>query len=249
MWQDNSPRSGRTNPLYRAGRLLLAGWDLTRKVPGHELLEQSVQRVEQAVLAEIGHRIDQARDRAAGPAGPSDGREPSASQRLRSDMARLLAVSIDDDRERGHNALYSDILRRLTPDEARIIAAMSAGEVFPVVHVAARSALGGTGQLVLENASTVGKQAGIALLENVPGYLTRLRSIGLVNLGEEDESLAVHYDLLLTDQLVICAYEQARGLRNLTPKFIRQTVRLSALGQRFWAACDPSEGGQALSGG
>ena len=241
MWQDDSPRFGLTDLVSRAGRLLRASWGLARGMPGHELLERNMQRVEQAVLTEIGNRIDQARGRADDVAGwPDSGRCPSA-RCLRSEMARLLVSPAEDDRKRGCGALYSDILHRLTPDEARIIAVMSTGEVFPVVHVAARSALGGTGQLVLENASTVGKQAGIALPENVPGYLTRLRSIGLVNLGEEDEALSVQYDILLSDQLVIDAYEQARGLRNLTPKFIRQTVRLSALGRRFWAACDPSD--------
>ena len=52
---------------------------------------------------------------------------------------------------------------------------------------------------VLENASSVGRAAGVALPEYVHLYVSHLRRLGLVEPGPEDQSLKDEYDILLTE--------------------------------------------------
>jgi hypothetical protein len=87
---------------------------------------------------------------------------------------------------------------------------------------------------VLRNASTVGKTAGVSLIDQVPSYLTRLIGLGLADLGEEAPSLETEYEILMTDETV---REAENSLKRV--KFIRRTVHISRLGAEFWQACDP----------
>jgi hypothetical protein len=58
---------------------------------------------------------------------------------------------------------------------------------------------------------------------------------GVAEVGDEDPSLATQYDILLTESYVREAEKQAKR-----PKHLRYTLKLSAFGERFWRACDPS---------
>lgn len=159
---------------------------------------------------------------------------------LRAAMAELLNWSVEQTREQGERQLYAGILCQLLPEEARVLAALSDGSPYPLVHVASRGPFGGIKRLVLENASTVGRAAGTALVLNTPTLVTHLLQLGLVDVDPEDRSLAAQYDILLTDDLVRAAEAEARADGRGAPKIIRQSVRLSELGRRFWAACHPS---------
>jgi hypothetical protein len=159
---------------------------------------------------------------------------------LRSRMANLLERSIDADRGLSEDYLHTMILQQLVPDEARILAALSDGSVYPVIDVAARSPLGGNQRMVLKNASSVGKAAGIATPDNVPAYLTRLHRLGLVEFGEEDPSQNVQYEMLSTDKVVKDATDAIERQKRSSPKLIRRSVTISPLGSKFWAATDPA---------
>lgn len=159
---------------------------------------------------------------------------------LRSRMASLLERSIDADRVISEDYLYTMILQQLVPDEARMLAALSDGTVYPVIDVASRSPLGGNQRMVLKNASSVGKAAGISTPENVPAYLTRLHRLGLVEFGDEDPSLQVQYEMLSTDKIVKDATDAIERQKRSSPKLLRRTVVISPLGQKFWAATDPA---------
>jgi hypothetical protein len=78
-----------------------------------------------------------------------------------------------------------------------------------VIDVAERTNLGGAGRIVLRNTSTVGKSAGVSLIDQGPSHLTRLIGLGLVEIGEEAPSLETQYEILSTDQRV-------RALRSFT---------------------------------
>ena len=88
---------------------------------------------------------------------------------------------------------------------------------------------------MLHNASTVGKAAGVTLPERTPLYVSRLLAFGVAEIGEEDPGLATQYDILLTEDYVRAAEEQAKRAKHL-----RHTLRVSDFGSRFWGACDPS---------
>ncbi|WET78933.1 Abi-alpha family protein [Amycolatopsis sp. QT-25] len=244
----------------RAGRL--AGWaartgfEFTRRLPGVEIAEQVVKQGERQLFLELRRRLDEVDDpyHAALTAASAMNRPAANGARpveatitlvhtrdrlepLRAAMAELLNHSIGFGRERAREYLYAIILRQLTPDEARILSALSDGSPFPAVDVAERTNLGGAGRFVLRNASTVGKAAGVSLPDQVPGYLTRLIGLGLVELDEEVPALETQYEILLTDETVREAEKSVRRA-----KFVKHTVHVSRLGAQFWQACDPSAG-------
>ena len=240
----------------RAGQL--AGWAartgfaLGRKLPGVETAERGVRQVERQLLTELRRRLDEVDDpyHAALTAASAMNRSTAVeatvtlvpardnhAEPLRAAMAELLNHSIGFGRERAREYFYAIILRQLTPDEARILSALSDGSPFPAVDVVERSGLGGNGRVVLRNASTVGKAAGVSLPDQVPGYVTRLIGLGLVDLDEEVPSLETQYEILMTDETVREAEKHVRRA-----KFVRRTIHVSRLGAQFWQACDPSLG-------
>jgi hypothetical protein len=215
-----------------------------------DIAERGVRRFEHRLLSEFRRRLDEVDDpHLATLSAASAMNRPSAngalitvasardghSEPLRSAMAALLDRSTRFGRERAKEYLYAVILRQLTPDEARILSVLSDGSPFPLVDVAERTNLGSTGRVVLRNASTVGKAAGVSLVDQVPDYLTRLLGLGLIELDEEAPALEGQYEILMTDERVRQAESSLKRV-----KFIRRTVRLSRLGVQFWAASDPA---------
>ncbi len=159
-----------------------------------------------------------------------DGQPAPPSQVLRELLDRSMYSSPDKSRD----ALYLDLLGSLVPDEARILAALSDGSAYPVIHVAEPGA-GGATVYALKNASTVGRSAGVSLPRYTPLYLTRMLRLGLVRIGPEATSMYDEYEMLLTDSVVNIALATARrGVRSA--RVVRRTVRMSDLGQELWEA-------------
>lgn len=149
---------------------------------------------------------------------------------LRSLLDRSMYTSPDHSRD----GLYLNLLQSLVPDEARILAALSDGSPYPVLHIA-EPGVGNTPSFVLKNASTVGRQSGVALPQHTPLYLTRMLALGLVRLGPEASSMYDEYEMLLTDSTVSIALGRARrGMR--AARVIRRTVVISDLGLELWEA-------------
>lgn len=155
---------------------------------------------------------------------------PLPADPLRAGMAALLNRSTVMNRDAARDYLYASILRQLTPDEARIVSTLSDGADYPVVDISERR----TGRVLLRNASTVGKTAGISAVEYVPVYVTRLVGLGLAELEGEKTDLSTQYEILMTDETVRKAEDLAKR-----PKITRGTLRISALGMNFWLACAP----------
>jgi hypothetical protein len=235
----NDPGDPAAELVGQAGRVLgwlyRGGWEVARRLPGWEAVERQARRVERAVVDEVRKRLDE-----DGPtelqrvitAGESP-REP-----LRAAMAELLERSVTDSREASREYYFALVMRQLLPDEARIVAALSDGAVFPLAHLAARTGLSGPTRYLLENASTVGRAAGVVQPGLVPFYVTRLIQFGLAEVGEEVAGLSTQYELLLTDERVR-ALEGGR----LGPRVVRLSLHISELGAQFWAASDPSARG------
>ncbi|MCV7218487.1 hypothetical protein H7J51_24805 [Mycobacterium crocinum] len=187
--------------------------------------ERVVIRAIKAHLAEIDPPDDEPADVATdeSPATPTDV--------LRELLDRSMYSRPDDSR----NALYLSLLSDLLPDEARILAALSDGSTYPVVDIA-EPLLGTSTVLVLTNASTVGRAAGVSLPHHTPLYVSRLVLAGLAVIGPEGgNSMYDDYEMLLTDAAVNMAIAKARrGIRSA--RVIRRTVRISELGQELWEA-------------
>ncbi|OBI43993.1 hypothetical protein [Mycobacterium sp. E796] len=190
--------------------------------------------VERYVVGAIRQHLEQLdAPNSSGPRHPEGDRNvpPLPTVILESLLERSLFYSPDDSR----NELYGALLQALVPDEARILAAVSDGSAYPVVHVAEPTATG-SNVTVLANASTVGRVAGVSLPIYTPLYLTRMLQLGLVAIGPEGPSaMANDYEVLLADDAVNVAQVKARrGIRGA--RVIKRTVSITALGLEVWEA-------------
>jgi hypothetical protein len=187
--------------------------------------ERAVIRAIKAHLAEIDPPSPEPTDTSAD--------EPVASPTdvLRDLLDRSMYTRPDDSR----TALYLSLLQDLLPDEARILAALSDGSAYPLIDIA-EPLLGTSTALVLTNASTVGRAAGVTLPHHTPLYVSRLVLAGLAVIGPEGGgAMYDDYEMLLTDASVNLAIAKARrGIRSA--RVIRRTLRISELGQELWEA-------------
>ncbi|MFC0116232.1 Abi-alpha family protein [Kibdelosporangium aridum] len=222
-----------------AGWLAKTSWQAAGRLPGGEAAQRQFRKAEKAVLDQVHKRLDEEGTFTGklieAPPAVVDGHVDP----VRSVMAELLRLSTELGREQGRHHLFMSIVRQLVPDEARILAALSDGEVYALVHVAGRSTLGGPQRIVLRNASSVGRAAGVMLPDLVPDYVTRLLSLGVVQTGPEDQALSTQYDILLTEDRVRTAETEVRTVHKLSPRYLKRTVKLSTLGTQFWDAARP----------
>jgi hypothetical protein len=165
----------------------------------------------------------------------SDGADPEP---LRSAMTELLQRSSASTSQEGKEYLFGTIISQLVPDEARILAALAGGRRFAVVDVVAKQVGRSHIRTVLTNASTVGAAARVALADNVPIYLSRLLSFGLVEFGTAVDGLDAQFAALEDDPAVRAARTGADGKFG-SAKLVRKSVLLSQLGREFWTAAAP----------
>ncbi|GAA2361934.1 Abi-alpha family protein [Saccharopolyspora halophila] len=238
----------------RAGKDLAGtGMGIVRELPGGAEFERQVHSAEKVVASgvrqwaesvderERGHDED-AEESAEKEAGSQLEPVPDA---LRETMSELLFRSATNRREHAREQLYKSILQLIVPDEARILAGLSDGAAYPVVHVTERSGITGSSRFALRNGSTVGRAVGVTLHEEVPHYLARLQALGLIEIGPALEGLDDQYQILQTEARVREALQMAKSAR-----VVRRSVRISDLGARFWKRCDPAslpDPGTALS--
>lgn len=226
---------GLLSDITRPARALTG---VARRLPGAGFAERQLVAVEQLALRELSRRIEQAtgsserETRMLGGAERANGLAHAREETPGETLERLLRRSMDQTPSDSVRSLFENLLDELVPDEARILAALSDGSVHPVVHVTAP----GSSRRLVENASSVGRAAGVAAPGMVPAYITHLLRIGLVELGEEDAAMREEYDILITEAVVRDALEAGRSGRR-APRVTRETVRMTALGHELWTYC------------
>jgi hypothetical protein len=212
---------------WELGSALLANVDtLAQNVPSLAASVEGLGKLETNLLQELKRKLD----------GLAGDEEPGASADPRADLfGRLLTQSRSSRPESGQADLHLRILRSMVPDEARILAAMSDGTRYPLLHIEARGS-GGPFE-VLSNACTVGRVAGIDQQDSVCVYIGHLRDLGLLEQGPKEDELADQYMLLSNEGYVRRAIEKLPpGRRSVVE--VRRSVHISRLGEQLWAACN-----------
>jgi hypothetical protein len=217
---------------------------VARQVPGVSLGERQLMRLERRLLRELRLHLDSVdggppatHTSAESSAGPAAAPAPAAAEEPGEILDRLLRSSLEQTPGESRRAQFAAVLRQLVSDEARILAALSDGSVFALLHVAASGVASSTPGLVLENASNVGRAAGVALPGRVPVYVSHLRQLGLAEAGAEDATLGVEYDILSTEPEVRVAKAEADRRGRLPGRMVRRTLRISDFGRELWEAC------------
>jgi hypothetical protein len=203
--------------------------------PVIERTETGLERAEDEMWRQVRHRMD--------TVAPSDGtvvvsvdhspaRRSNGTNALATVLTDLLVVSTEQSAEDARQRLYASVLNELQPDEARIFAALSDGTRYAVLHVVSRGHLGQSGPALLENASTVGRAAGVALPDMVPWYVGHLIRLGLAVVEPEVRALADTYDILETEPYVREAQAAAGNAR-----LVRRSLLITPFGARLWDVC------------
>ncbi|MBI2900831.1 MAG: DUF4393 domain-containing protein [Planctomycetes bacterium] len=161
------------------------------------------------------------------------GHEPS----LRELYANLLATSIDATTARDAHPAFVQILRELSPDEAKVIALFAARESFPLINLRIQ-VKDPEGQIErYRHFSLLGKDAACARPGLVPTYIENLCRLGLLEIPPlrylVDSTL---YEPLESDpdyKSLVAAVQQKDG-QHLTE---RELLRITSMGRQFLRAC------------
>ncbi len=194
---------------------------------------ERLKRVERRVLGEIKLRMEKVDIRPS--AALTEVRNQQAAMQLGEQLWALLETSQSQNREQAEAAFFHSILQSLVPDQARILAALSDGSGYPILHIEAGSRFGAT-QIVIQNISNIGKCAGVQCPELTPLYLQRLHMFGLIDIEPIESANEMKYELLETDTVVRQLLDRLKhdGQRS---KIVRQTLKISATGKRLWLVC------------
>lgn len=218
---------------------------MVQRLPGGEFALERVAQVERDLLRGLKQRLDSVEPprlrarRENGESGVSAGATmPANAKQL---LGSLLERSQEQSREAAEEDLFLSVLHALVPDEVRILSALSDGSHYPLLQLVESGLVGGGARVVVDNVSNVGKSAGVQLPAMTAMYITRLRSLGLLDLRAEDPQLKMKYEILESDEVV--RKEQHRIERETWRKgnLVRQTIVISELGRALWQHCKPDE--------
>lgn len=204
---------------------------MARRLPGMGAYERALGAAERRLLRQLEERLTAVGE----PAGPAH--EPDTASAL---LAGLLRRSVELSQAEAREHEYLSVLKQLAPDEARILAALGDGTAYAAVEIQEPGLPGTSSRAVLENASSVGRAAGVSLLERVPDYVAHLRALGLATVGEETSAVGdEEYEILLTEPVVRAAQESAGEGSRLPARVVRRTLTASPYGRELWEACQP----------
>lgn len=190
-------------------------------------------RTQEQLMSLLGEESDEPAQSPERPVNTAP--DKPGTDTLGTKMRGLLERALDNSTSSSQMELFHHILDQLVADEARIISALSDGSTSPLVNVHDWTRRRVQGRAVLENASLIGRTANVALPDMVPSYVSHLLSLGLVELGPEDEDLKDDYEVLMAETVVLQAIKTAsRG--PLAAKVDKYTLSLSGLGQALWKA-------------
>lgn len=230
-----------TQPATLASRLM------KRLPPEINKLQAQVKEqaghLERRILKNLKQRLDQVEGAASAPVSvvalalQTDTRHAQKTdpKRLAVQMRNLLNASTEHGHDDAQTAFFASIMDKLLPDQARIVSALSDGSTYPLLHVYAGKKIGVAVEPVIECISSVGRSAGVLYLEATHVYIQQLRGWGLVEIGLEDPTREMQYEILETDVLVrkTIADLHAGGLRT---QIIRRSLQMSELGHALWDA-------------
>lgn len=200
-----------------------AGWRerlqrLAWRLPPVQRADARFQEVEADMLRGLKRRLADLDDEAADfPSG----------------LQGLLEASLDASPARLETLNRQALAAPLSPDEARLLAALSDGSRFPMLALREGGVFGDGA--VLHRYSTVGRRAGVQSQELMPLYLSRMIAAGLALALPGDGELRIEYELCEGDS----GFRRAReALEQAVPrlKTRREVLMVSPAGAALWRA-------------
>ena len=157
---------------------------------------------------------------------------------LRELYANLLATSLDAETTKNAHPSFVDIIKNMSPDEARIIRLFATSLEFPVISLHSRHNVGMAYNVVVRNFSYIGREAACEHPELVPSYLDNLCRLGLIEIPPDRQlSDVASYEPLQSAHELATFREQIDALGDRTVAFDRKVAVITTLGEQFCQAC------------
>ncbi len=227
----------RARPRPRLPGRLAAMREFASRLPGADIARDLYEGIEEVALNELKHRLDavDARD----PSPPETSALGLAHRsHPRQLLASLLEESTEQDADTARRMLFTTTLMQLTPDEACMLAALTDGGEYAVVHVGTGNSVTGV-RVIARNFCSLDRGAPVKLREFVPAYVARLIGLGLADLLPENRDLEMKYQILEGSPQVQAVVKHQQSLGRNT-RFQRRSLRISKFGTELWTYCDPA---------
>lgn len=161
---------------------------------------------------------------------------------LREMYANLLAASMDTRTADGAHPAFVEIIRQLTPDEARILRLLATPRPLPLLNVRAdykvQTETERGGRDVLVHFSLLGWEAGCDFPDSTPTYLDNLCRLGLTQIPEIYEYTKPGvYDALEQHAIVQQAKKAVEADEKWVATLDRKGLVVTQLGQLFCRIC------------
>jgi hypothetical protein len=152
--------------------------------------------------------------------------------------ANLLATSIDSDTAKNAHPGFVEIIKNMSPDEARILYFFASDREEALLDVRSHIGNGDSFNSEIRNFSLIGADSGCKFPELTPNYLDNLCRLGILEIPEglvlaENEV----YEKLESDERLEEIRSSIKKRENLTIQFVRKYIRLTDLGKQFCNAC------------
>ncbi len=158
---------------------------------------------------------------------------------LRELYANLLAASMDSLTSAGAHPGFVEILKQITPDEAKILKLFVNHRPFPLLDVRRESTRpNGGGSDILKSFSVLGEEAGCENANLTPAYLDNLSRLGLIEIPTFLEYTAPNvYDPLENHPTVASIKQQLENTPNQRCEIQRKGAQATQLGRQFISIC------------
>jgi hypothetical protein len=213
---------------------------------GYDKIKDYVQTTVAAKLKNIPkERVGTPNPMVAGPALEAlkyAGQNPT----LRELYANLLATSIDSQTAHEAHPAFVEIVRQLTPDEARILKYVFERMYLPIITLRAKVPGRTSGFAYYEDFSDVAEKTGCQFPTLTPQYLGNICRLGLAefhrNTYIDDKTM---YEALEKHQAVAAIKKEIKKKFRVGTIVVKEYVGITGLGRQFCKACIVSKTIQA----
>lgn len=211
---------------------------------GGEQIIDFVQRSVQAKLANVTIERIQAPSAHVGVPLLEALRYTGADSELSELYANLLANSMDETTAHTAHPAFVEMIRNLTPDEARVLRHLAGTGNQAVVDVKIVSPivgwlrLKGSHQVVMRNVSMIGDSAGCEHPSLMPTYIDNLARLGLIGVANDRRITSdAPYDAIEGSPLFLQVRSQLGSLKWRQVQFEKHLLFVTELGRQFIRAC------------
>ena len=157
---------------------------------------------------------------------------------LRELYANLLAASMDIKTASMAHPSFVEIIKQLTPDEARLLSHFASAHRLPIITVWTDMREPGQGGVeVLVNFSLFGRDAQCEHSHLTPSYLDNLARLGLIEMPDSHYTAPGAYDELENHPTVTEVKNQVANMEDRNARIDRGLIQITQLGRQFIKAC------------